>query len=77
MDDNDFRQDDDDIQLLADDLIDDLADPGPAITDVPAVGDPRLQLGDRVTIVDPAGLVMSDDFHLSAVNFSYSTGGLG
>ena len=39
--DNDFRQDDDDVQTLADDLLDDLADPGPAITDVPAVGDPR------------------------------------
>ena len=77
VDDNDFRQDDDDIQQLADDLLDDLAEPGPAITDVPAVGDPRFQLGDRVTIVDPDGLVMSDDFHLSAVNFSYDSGGFG
>jgi hypothetical protein len=77
VDDNDFRQDDDDVEQLADDLLADLADPGPAITDVPAVGDPRLQLGDRVTIVDPDGLVMSDDFHLSAVNFSYDSGGLG
>lgn len=74
--DNDFRQDDDDLQDLADDLVADLADPGPAITDVPAVGDPRIQLGDRLTIVDPDGLVMSEDYHCSAVNFSYDSGGL-
>ena len=64
-------------RAVVEDLLEDLADPGPAMTDVPAMGDPRLQLGDRVTIVDPDGLVMSDDCHLSAVNFSYDSGGLG
>ena len=75
--DSEFRQDDDDCQAIVDDVLADLADPGPAITDVPAVGDPRLQLGDRVTLVDPDGLVMDDDWHLSAVNFTYDPGGLG
>jgi hypothetical protein len=76
LEDNDFRQDGDDIQLIANDLRDDLADPGPALADVPIVGDPRLQLGDRVTIVDPEGLAMSADFHLSSCDLTFDENGL-
>ena len=74
--DSDFRQDADDIQTIADDLVADLADPGPALSDVPIVGDPRLQLGDRVTIADPEGLAMSADFHLSKCDLSFADGKL-
>lgn len=76
LEDNIFRQDNDDLQVLADDLLADLADPGPAMTDVPIVGDPRLQLGDRVTIVDPEGLAISADFHLSSCDLTYDSSGL-
>ena len=76
LEDSDFRQDTDDIQAIADDLVSDLADPGPALSDVPVVGDPRLQLGDRVTIVDPGGLAMSADFHLSSCDLSFEDGAL-
>ena len=76
LEDSDFRQDPDDIQQLADDLVADLADPGPVLSDVPAVGDPRTQLGDRLTIVDPEGLVMSADYHCSKVGLSFADGKL-
>ena len=76
LEDNPFRQDADDLQALADDLIADLADPAPAMSDVPAIGDPRIQLGDRATIVDPEGLAMSSDFHCSKVNLTFDEGGL-
>jgi hypothetical protein len=78
IEDSDFRQSSDDIQVIADDLVADLAEPGPALSDVPAVGDPRIQLGDRLTIVDPDGLAMSADYHVSAVSLEFSgDGGLG
>lgn len=70
--DSDFRQDSDDVQQIANDLLADLADPKPAITDVPIVGDPRLQLGDRVTITDTEGLAFTADFHLSKVDLQVS-----
>ena len=72
--DSDFRQDPDDLQTLADDLLTDLADPKPAITDIPIVADPRLQLGDRVTITDPDGLAFTDDFHLSKTDLEVVPG---
>ena len=74
--DSDFRQDSDDIQQIADDLIADLADPLPALSDVPIRADPRLQLGDRVTIDDsgPEGLGFTDDFHLSKVDMELDPG---
>jgi hypothetical protein len=75
LDDNDFRQDDDDSQRIVDDLRNQLAEPGPALADVPVVGDPRLQLGDRVTIVDPEGLVFTADFHLARIATSLDEGG--
>jgi hypothetical protein len=77
IEDSDFRQDSDSIQEIADALLVDLANPGPALSDMPAVGDPRIQLGDRLTIVDPEGLAMSADYHVSACNLSFDEGGLG
>jgi hypothetical protein len=73
---SDLRQDSDDLQRIVDDLAADLADPGPALSDVPVVGDPRLQLGDRVTIVDPTGLAFTADFHLSRCDLAFSDGKL-
>lgn len=75
LEDNDFRQDDDDLQRLADDLASDLASPGPALSEVPIVADPRLQLGDRVTISDPDGLGFISDFHISRINTSLDAEG--
>jgi hypothetical protein len=64
-----FRQDPDSNATLAADLLFDLRDAGPALLDIPVVGDPRLQLGDRVTIRDPTGLQLDGDYHLSAVRW--------
>ena len=74
--DSEFRQDSDDVQQIADDLIADLADPKPALQDVPIRADPRLQLGDRVTIDDsgPEGLGFTADFHLSKVDMELDPG---
>ena len=65
------------VEGLAADLLADLEDPGPALSDVPAVGDPRLQLGDRVTITDNEGLGFSADFHISKIDLSFDGEGLG
>jgi hypothetical protein len=72
---NDFRQDDDDLQQIADDLRTDLADPGPTLSEVPVVADPRLQLGDRVTISDPDGLGFTSDFHISRIDTNLDADG--
>jgi hypothetical protein len=74
--DSDFRQDSDDVQTIADDLVGDLADPKPAISGVPIKGDPRLQLADRHTINDtgPEGLGFLADFHLSKVEMVVDPG---
>jgi hypothetical protein len=71
-----FRQDIDQVEGLGVDLLVDLKQPGPVLTDVPIVGDSRLQLGDRVTIVDPDGLGFTADFHLSKCDLSFDEGGL-
>jgi hypothetical protein len=76
LDESDFRQDSDDLQRIADDLAADLADPGPALSDVPLVGDPRFQLGDRISIQDIAGLAFTADFHLSRCDLSFADGKL-
>lgn len=76
--DNPFRQDVDAIDGLAQDLLAQLKDPKPVLTDVPLVGDPRLQLGDRITLQDPDGLALSQDVHLSSVHTEFTQdGGLG
>jgi hypothetical protein len=74
--DSDFRQSSTDLGALADGLLTDLKDPPAAIQDVPVVGDPRLELGDRVTITDPDGLAFTADFHCSKITLSLDDGGL-
>jgi hypothetical protein len=76
LEDSDFRQSTTDLATLAADLVGDLGDPPPAIQDVPVVGDPRLELGDRVTITDPDGLAFTADFHCSKIALSLDSGGL-
>jgi hypothetical protein len=44
----------------------------PALSDVPAVGDPRIQLGDRLTLQDPAGTEVDDDYHVARVDLEFS-----
>lgn len=66
-----WRQDPDAIDGLAQDLLTQLKDPRPVLQDVPLVGDPRLQLGDRVTLQDPDGLALSQDVHLSSVHTEF------
>lgn len=71
---NPFRQDIDQVEGLATDLLAALADPPPALQDLPVVADPRLQLGDRVTVVDTEGLALSDEFYLSKIILNVSPG---
>src|SRR6266545_7388853 len=65
--DSPFRQDPDAIDNLAQDLLAQLKDPKPTLQDIPLVGDPRLQLGDRVTLQDPDGLALNTDFNISSI----------
>lgn len=53
LDSNPWIQDDDTAAQLAFDLADDLSVPKPDLTNISIVPDPRLQLGDRIEIVDP------------------------
>ena len=63
-----WRQDSASARRLADDLVAAMKDPHPVLNDVDIVADPRLQLGDRVTVVDADGLVLSADFWLLGTN---------
>jgi hypothetical protein len=76
LEDNPFRQDLDMVEGVAVDLAADLADPGPAMSDVPIVADPRLQLGDRVQVVDLEGLAFTAEFHLSRIQTTFDGEGL-
>lgn len=73
--DNAFRQDPDSIENLAQDLLAQLKDPKPVLQDVPLVGDPRLQLGDRDMLQDPDGLALNQDVHLSSVHTEFTQDG--
>lgn len=77
LDDNPFRQDPDQVERLANDLLAQLKNPKPVLPSVDIVGDPRLQLGDRDTLSDPDGLILSRDFAISAVNTTFDASGLG
>lgn len=48
-------------QALADDLLSDLRTPVPVLDEVTVHADPRIQLGDLVTLVDPDGLRIAED----------------
>ncbi len=49
-------------------LVSQLGAPTPVIHNVPIVGDPRLELGDRATLVDVNGLGVSDQFRTTAID---------
>ncbi|MCK2239404.1 MULTISPECIES: hypothetical protein [unclassified Crossiella] len=53
---NAFRQEPGSAAAVARSLLTDLADPTPVLAEIPVPGDPRLQLGDVVTVLDPDGL---------------------
>ncbi|MEV6609894.1 hypothetical protein [Kutzneria sp. NPDC051319] len=53
---NEYRQQGDSAAAIAGSLLTDLAAPVPVLSDVPVVGDPRLELADIVTLSDPDGL---------------------
>jgi hypothetical protein len=52
-----------------------LAAPSPTLDGVEIVADPRLQLGDRVRVVDQDGLALDHDFFAVGVSSQGSTGG--
>lgn len=56
-------------------LLANLKDPHPEISELAIVGDPRLQLGDRVRVADPDGLTLDDDFFIVALKTSYDASG--
>lgn len=54
-------------QIQADYLAAQLASPGPVFTDIPIIGDPRLQLGDRIRIVDPDGMALDAPYRITGI----------
>lgn len=58
---------------LADYLLAALKEPHPTLSGVDIVGDPRLQLADRVRVVEPDGLALDGDFWLTAITTRFSS----
>lgn len=52
-------------QSLASALLGDVKDPHPTVSGLSIVGDPRRQLGDRVTLADPDGTQLAGEFWLT------------
>jgi hypothetical protein len=50
---NPYLQTPDQMHVVAQSLLTDLADPVPVLADIPVTGDPRTQLGDQITVHDP------------------------
>jgi hypothetical protein len=70
---NPFLQDLDSVGTLAADLVAQLKNGPPTLSDVRIVADPRLQLGDRATIEDAKGLgIAGQDFHLAEITTEVS-----
>jgi len=63
---NPWLQDAMSLTTLANDLLARLKDPLPMLDGLTIVGDPRLQLGDRVTIIEPA-LGLNSDFFITGI----------
>lgn len=59
-------------QALLQRLVFDLYRPVAVVRDLAIVGDPRLQLGDRVQIVDRDGLALSADYWIAGIRETYS-----
>lgn len=52
-----------------------LSEPRPVITDMPIVADPRLQLGDRITVVDSVGMQLNEPFRIAGISLSVNESG--
>lgn len=62
---------------LASALVTRLKDPHPVLEGVQIVGDPRLQLADRVTVLEPDGLGVAGDFWVLGITTTLERSGLG
>lgn len=69
---NVWRQSIGDASDLAAHLLAALKEPHPTLTGVEIVGDPRLQLTDRVRVVEPDGLSLDGDFWCTAIQTRFS-----
>lgn len=67
-----WRQRADSATTIAQLLLADLAFPRPVLTNVKIVGDPRLEIGDLVRIVDPDGLGLDGNYRITGINPTYS-----
>lgn len=56
-------------------VLGDVADPHPSVRGLRVVGDPRLQLGDRVRLADPEGMQLDGEFWLSEIGDDVSDAG--
>lgn len=72
--DSPWRQDNDQVTGVCQDMLALLKQALPALSDVPAVGDPRIQLADRLTLQDPGGTAVDDDYHVSRIELEFSVG---
>lgn len=52
-----------------------LSGPRPVLTDIPIVGDPRLQLGDRIRIVDAHGMALDGTYRITGIRDDYTPAG--
>jgi hypothetical protein len=71
---NPWHQDVTSLKSLANDLLARLKDPPPMLDGLTIIGDPRLQLGDRVTVVAPA-LGLNGDFFLTGITSTFDSSG--
>jgi hypothetical protein len=51
--------------------------PRPVITNVEVIGDPRRQLGDRIVLADPRGIVLGEEFWVTGVRTALDEQGFG
>jgi hypothetical protein len=71
-----WRQRSDTAYQIADRLLSDLAVPRATLKNIQIVGDPRLEIGDLVRVVDADGLGVDDRFRITGITSSGSaTGG--
>lgn len=74
--DNPWRQDQDSVAGLVGEILGQTAWSRPVLTNVGIVGDPRLQLGDRVRIVDVQGIALDGEHWLTGISTTHSGGKL-
>lgn len=69
---NSWLQEQASAQALTDDLLEQFERPRVALQNFTIVADPSLDVGDRVTVVDPEGSKLADDFILGAITITDS-----